>query len=448
MTGVGIAANLKTEQRLDTSMIQMIDMITMPSAELNEKIKEEAAVNPALDVRENTSSYEALAAKGGYSRTFSDEANSRAYSDDDDEASSWFEKTVSEKEDLKDHLVKELGCLDLTSPVRETAETIISALDPGGFTGPDPGTLVPERLKKYVPDALKAVQSLDPTGVGAKDWKEALMLQIREIEKNKEERQRYRDIIYKGLDYIKNGEEDKLARCLRIGREDLDAMIAVLKSLTPFPGLKYTSAYTPYIFPELSITVEDGVIVMHTLSGGLVDVAINEDYIELGEKLKDAEGTKEKEAKRYIKRNLTSAENLMKLLSYRKTTIEKMGLLLIKKQRDFFLYGPMHLSAMTMTKAAEELGISVSTVSKLAQEKYILTPWGTLPLRFFFSTEVKSGNDDEVSKTAVIYRIKEIIEGNTTGKKLTDQKISEMLGEEGLTVARRTVNKYRREIGE
>lgn len=447
MPGVSIAANLKTEQRLDTSMIQMIDMITMPCAELNEKIKEEAAVNPALDVRENTSSYEALAAKGGYSRTFPDEANSKEYSDDDD-SSYWFERTVSEKEDLKDHLMKELGCLDLNPPVRETAETIISALDPSGFTGPEPENLVPERLKEYVPDGIKAVQSLEPTGVGAKDWKEALMLQIREIEKDRDERQRYRDIIYRGLDYIKNGEKDKLARFLRIGREDLDAMIDVLKSLTPFPGLKYTSVYTPYIFPELSITVEDGVIVMRTLSGGLVDVAVNEDYVELGEKLKNAEGAKEKEAKRYIKRNLTSAENLMKLLSYRKTTIEKMGLLLIKKQRDFFLYGPMHLNAMTMTKAAEELGISVSTVSKLAQEKYILTPWGTLPLRFFFSTEVKSGSDDDVSKTAVIYRIKEIIEKNATGKKLTDQKISDMLRDEGLIVARRTVNKYRREIGE
>lgn len=446
MATVGISTNLKTEQRLDTSIIQMIDMITMPCAELNEKIKEEAAVNPALDVRENTSSYEAIAARSGSTRTFSDEANSKEYSDDD--TSMWFERTVGEREDLKDHLMKELGCLSLSSEVRETAENIISALDPSGFTGPEPESLVPERLKEYVPDAVKAVQSLDPTGVGAKDWKEALMLQIREIEKDRDERQRYRDIIYNGLEYIKNGEEDKLARALRIGREDLDAMLDVLKSLTPFPGLKYTSAYTPYIFPELSITVEDGVIVMKTLSGGVVDVEINEDYVALGESLKNETGAKEKEAKRYIKRNLSSAENLMKLLSYRKTTIEKMGLLLIKRQRDFFLYGPMHLNAMTMTKAAEELGISVSTVSKLAQEKYILTPWGTLPLRFFFSTEVKSGNDDEVSKTAVIYRIKEIIENNSTGKKLTDQKIADMLQDEGLKVARRTVNKYRREIGE
>ena len=446
MAGFGISTGLKTEQRLDTSMIQMIDMITMPSVQLNEKIKEEAASNPALDIHDRTSSYEALSQRGGWNRTFSDEANSKAYSDDD-ENQDWFEKTVSEKEDLQEHLMKELGCLSLSPPVRETAENLISALDPSGFTGPAPETLVPGRLREYVPDAVKAVQSLDPTGVGAKDWKESLMLQIREIEKNRDERQRYRDIIYKGLEYIKNGEEDRLAKALKIGREDLDAMISVLKSLTPFPGLKYTSSYTPYSFPELSITVVDGTIVLRLLSGGLVDVEINDEYVELGDSLKNSKGAKEKEAERYIRRNLSSAENLMKLLTYRKTTLERMGRLLVEKQRDFFFYGPMHLSAMTMTRTAEELGISVSTVSKMAQEKYVITDWGTLPLRFFFSTEVKSENESDVSKTAVIYRIKEIIENNTSGKKLSDQKIADMLLSEGFQVARRTVNKYRSQIG-
>ena len=446
MAGVEISTGLKTEQRLDTSMIQMIDMITMPSAELNEKIKEEAASNPAIDIRERTPSYEALAGRGSYTRTFSDEANSKAYSDDD-ENRDWFEKTVSEKEDLQEHLIKELGCLELTPEVRETAENLISALDPSGFTGPAPETLVPGKLKEYVPDALKAVQSLDPTGVGAKDWKEALMLQIREIEKDRDERQRYRDIIYRGLEYIQRGDEDRLAKALKIGREDLDAMLDVLKSLTPFPGLKYTSSYTPYTFPELSITAVDGTVVLRLLSGGLVDVEINEDYIELGEKLKSGKGEKEKEAEKYIRRNVSSAENLKKLLSLRKQTLEKIGRLLVEKERDFFLYGPMHLSALTMTKAAEELGISVSTVSKMAQEKYVITDWGTLPLRFFFSTEVKSDSENEVSKTAVIYRIKEIIENNTSGKKLSDQKIADMLAREGLQVARRTVNKYRSQIG-
>lgn len=446
MAGTAITTALKTEQRLDVSMIQMLDMITMPSAELNEKIKEEAAVNPALDVHDGTSSYEALETRGGYSRTFTDEANSRQYNDDD--TSDWFEKTVSEKEDLKEHLMKELGCLDLEREVRETAEAIISGLDASGFTGPDPEGLVPEKLAEYVPDALKAVQSLDPTGVGAKDWKEALMIQVREIEKDREERQRYRDIIYKGLEYIKNGEKEKLAKALKIGLEDLEAMIKVLKGLTPFPGLKYTSDYTSYTIPEISITVIDGRIVMKMLSGGVLSVSVNDDYVALGEKLKKEDGAKEKEAARYIRSNLSSADNLMKMIAMRKTTMEKMGRLLVERQKDFFLYGPMHLNALTMTKAAEELGISVSTVSKLAQEKYILTDWGTLPLRFFFSTEVKSEGDGDLSKTSVIYRIKQIIENNTTGKKLSDQKIADMLKEEGITVARRTVNKYRSQIEE
>ena len=435
-------------QRQETSLIQFLDMMTMPLEELNEKIKAEAEKNPVIELRETDSSYEEIASRAsGRTPVMHDEANTPFFASDDDDKSDWFEKAVSEKENLTEHLIKELGCLELDDNVRATAETIISGLDEYGFTGPEPESLVPESEKPYVKDAVKAVQSLEPTGVGAKDWTEALMLQIREIEKDRDERQRYRDIIYRGLEYIQRGDEDRLAKALKIGREDLDAMLDVLKSLTPFPGLKYTSSYTPYTFPELSITAVDGTVVLRLLSGGLVDVEINEDYIELGEKLKSGKGEKEKEAEKYIRRNVSSAENLKKLLSLRKQTLEKIGRLLVEKERDFFLYGPMHLSALTMTKAAEELGISVSTVSKMAQEKYVITDWGTLPLRFFFSTEVKSDSESEVSKTAVIYRIKEIIENNTSGKKLSDQKIADMLAREGLQVARRTVNKYRSQIG-
>ena len=444
MAGVEISTGLKTEQRLDTSMIQMIDMITMPSAELNEKIKEEAASNPAIDIRERTPSYEALAGRGSYTRTFSDEANSKAYSDDD-ENRDWFEKTVSEKEDLQEHLIKELGCLELTPEVRETAENLISALDPSGFTGPAPETLVPGKLKEYVPDALKAVQSLDPTGVGAKDWKEALMLQIREIENDRSEVARYRDIIYKGLEYIQRGEEDRLARALRIGREDLDAMISVIKTLTPFPGLKYTSSYTSYAVPEIEILVRDGEIVIRMLSSGLLGIEIDPDLVKLKDELGDSRDREDRDARKFLRENITSAENLMKLIEMRKTTMEKLAVLLAKRQREFFFHGPLSLKALTMTETAEELGVNVSTISKMGKDKYILTPWGTYPLRFFFSTEVKSSVDEDVSKTAVILKIKEMIENNK-GKKLSDQKIADALEEEGIHVARRTVNKYRKEI--
>ena len=433
-------------QRQETSLIQFLDMMTMPLEELNEKIKAEAEKNPVIELRETDSSYEEIASRAsGRTPVMHDEANTPFFASDDDDKSDWFEKAVSEKENLTEHLIKELGCLELDDNVRATAETIISGLDEYGFTGPEPESLVPESEKPYVKDAVKAVQSLEPTGVGAKDWKEALMLQIREIENDRSEVARYRDIIYKGLEYIQRGEEDRLARALRIGREDLDAMISVIKTLTPFPGLKYTSSYTSYAVPEIEILVRDGEIVIRMLSSGLLGIEIDPDLVKLKDELGDSRDREDRDARKFLRENITSAENLMKLIEMRKTTMEKLAVLLAKRQREFFFHGPLSLKALTMTETAEELGVNVSTISKMGKDKYILTPWGTYPLRFFFSTEVKSSVDEDVSKTAVILKIKEMIENNK-GKKLSDQKIADALEEEGIHVARRTVNKYRKEI--
>ena len=422
-------------------------MMTMPLEELNERIKAEAEKNPVIELRENDSSYEEIASRVS-SRTpaLNDEANTHFFTSDDDDKSDWFEKAVSEKENLTEHLMKELGCLELDENVKATAETIISALDEYGFTGPEPENLVPESEKPYVKDALKAIQSLEPTGVGAEDWKGALMLQIKEIEKDRSEIRRYRDIIYKGLEYIQRGEEDKLARALRIGREDLDAMISVIRTLTPFPGLKYTSSYTSYAVPEIEILVRDGEIVIHMLSSGLLSIEIDPDLVKMKDELGGRNDKGDRDARKFLRENITSAENLVKLIDMRRTTMEKLAVLLAKRQREFFFHGPLYLKALTMTETAEELGVSVSTISKMGRDKYILTPWGTYPLRFFFSTEVKSSVDEDVSKTAVILKIRQMIESNK-GKKLSDQKIADALEEEGIHVARRTVNKYRKEIG-
>ncbi len=177
-----------------------------------------------------------------------------------------------------------------------------------------------------------------------------------------------------------------------------------------------------------------------------MDVDIDESYLTLKNEIKEKGDKKDKDAGKFLRENIQSAENLIKVINMRKSTMEKLGLLLVEKERDFFLYGPMYLKALTMTNAAEIMGVNVSTVSKLAQAKYVLTPWGTFPLRFFFSTEVKTNESDSpLSKTAVIYKIKEIIENNDSGKKLSDEKIREALEKEGIIVARRTVNKYRRE---
>ncbi|MBQ0071373.1 MAG: RNA polymerase factor sigma-54 [Spirochaetales bacterium] len=438
--------SMEQSQKMAAQQIQALEIVTLSTDELREKIKKEAETNPAIRVTEGDASFEAYSSRYSSGPSFSDEANSSDYSDGDDSSSSWFEKVVTERESLEEHLLSELGCLELDENVRRTAEEIITSLDPHGFTGPDPRNGVPERDWDYVEDAVKAVQLLEPTGVGAKDWKGAIMLQIKEIEHDSAEIQRYRDIIYRGLDYIKDGKLDQLAKALKISRADLDNMLAVIKTLTPFPGLKYSSDYTNYAIPELSIKVKNGKIVMRVLKGLLPEIDVDDEYKEMRSLMKGSSSQKEKEASKYLSDSISSAETLVNLLKLRENTLEKIGLFLAEKQEDFFLQGPLFMKGLTMTETADSLGIAISTVSKIAQAKYVDTDWGIFPLRYFFSSEVKKEDGGDLSKNSVKLMIKKIIDSNTSAKALSDQKISDKLAEMGIQVARRTVAKYRSEM--
>lgn len=441
-----LSFSMEQSQKMAALQIQTLEIVTLPTDELREKIKKEAETNPAINLREGEASYEVYSSRHSSTPTYSDEANGADYSDGDDASSSWFEKIVTERESLEEHLLKELGCLELEENVRRTAEEIITALDPHGFTGPDPRQGVPERDWNYVEEAVKAVQTLEPTGVGAKDWRGAIMIQIKEIEFDTAELQRYRDILYRGLDYIRDGRLDQLAKALKISRTDLDNMLSVIKSLTPFPGLKYSSDYTSYAIPELSIKVKNGKIVMRVLKGVLPEIEVDEEYREMRNLMKGASDKKEKEASKYLSDSISSAETLVNLLKLRETTLEKIGLFLAQRQEDFFLQGPMFMKGLTMTETADALGIAISTVSKIAQAKYVDTDWGLFPLRYFFSSEVKKEDGGDLSKNSVKLMIKKIIEENTSPKALSDQKISDKLAEMGIQVARRTVAKYRAEM--
>lgn len=425
--------------------IQALEIITLPTEELGEKIRKEAENNPVINLKEGDASYEAYSARYANHAVSNDEANSADYGDGED-SSSWFERVVTEKESLEEHLLNELGCLELNDNIRRVAETLISSLDPHGFTGPDPSVWVPEKDKTYVEDAVKAIQQLEPTGVGAKDWKGAIMLQIREIEHDKAEIARYKDIIYKGLDYIREGRLDQLAKALKISRTDLDNMLSVIRSLTPFPGLKYSSDYTNYALPELSFKVKEGRILMKVLRGGLPEIEVDDSYREMKEALKADKSAKGKEASRYLSENLSSADTLANLLKLRETTLEKIGTVLAERQADFFLYGPMFMKGLTMTETAELIGVNVSTVSKIAQAKFVDTDWGIFPLRYFFSAEIKKEDGDDLSRNSVKLMIQKLVNENTSGKALSDQKISDALAEMGIKVARRTVAKYRSEM--
>lgn len=431
---------------LSPLLLETMETLALSAEELKEKIKKEAESNPTLMVKDRDESFNALA-ESYRERTDKRESYSDSqYGSDDDDKATIIERISSNKESLYDHLLSELGLLSLNANVRSAAETLITALDRNGFTGENPEELLSDKERPYFDEAIKAVQSLEPEGVGAKDWKDSLMIQLRATGAKEDELKLFHKLIYSELENIKAGKIDQIAKDLRTDKEDTESMIALLKTLTPFPGMKYSSDYESYVSPEISIKKdENGKLTLSLIKDALPIVQIDPQYLELSKDLKGSRKKAEKAAEKYLKAELQASKDLINQLEIRESTLERLGLSLFERQKDFFMYGPLFLKGLTMKTVAEDVKVHEATISRLATSKYIDTDWGIWPIRSLFSSSIQS-EDGDMSKNAVKERIKQIIEANNTGKALSDQKISDMLSKEGIKVARRTVGKYRSEL--
>lgn len=434
----------RQQLRLNLKLIQTMDTLALSTEELKEKIRSEAEINPTMIVKEASPSLNVFSDQY---RLTTDKRES--YSDsndyqDNEDTPNWIEGTVRSKESLPDHLLKQLGFLNLDENIEKSAEIIITSLDKNGFTGPEPEKLLPPSLYQYFNQALKVVQSLEPVGVGAKDWKDSLMIQLKASNVGDSELKLFHKLIYKELDNIKSGKMEAIAKDLKTDTEDVSSMLTLIRTLTPFPGLMYSTEYESYIIPELSIKKEDGVLRLRIDKNALPSVEIDPVYKEMQKELK---GKKEnKDASKYLQEQLQNAENLINQLEIRASTLEKTGAVLMEKQHDFFLYGTLFLKGMTMREVADEIGVHEATISRIASAKYIDTDFGIYPIRYLFSSSTRSDDGEDMSKNAIKEMLRQMIEENTSSKALSDQKLSDMLAEKGIKIARRTVAKYRKEL--
>lgn len=446
----GLSLSLKQQLKISTQLVQTMEFLALSTEEIAERIHKEAETNPLMIVREKSVSYdtfsESYRGKTDKRESFTDNAAYGSDIGEDKEATNWVEGMIGQKESLQEHLLKGLGCLDVDADTERAATTIITALDKNGFTGPNPENLLPLEDRHLIDDALKAVQSLDPTGVGAVDWKHSLMLQIEDSGAKGEELKLFENLIYNELENLKAGKFALVAKNLKIEEEDVTALYEFLKNLTPYPGLKYSSDYETYIVPELSIKKEDGVLKLKLNRDALPIIEIDPIYVEMESELKKSKTDKDKEAMKFLKERMNNINSLMSLIEARSSTLEKTGLSLLKHQEAFFLNGPIQLKGLTMRQVAEDVGVHEATISRIATSKYIDTDFGIYPIRFLFSSQTVSDSGEEHSKHAIKEMIRQIIAENTTGKALSDQKISDILKDRGVKAARRTVSKYRNEL--
>ncbi|MBN2063373.1 MAG: RNA polymerase factor sigma-54 [Sedimentisphaerales bacterium] len=474
-----ISQQLKTEQRmmLAPRMIQSMEILQLPMLALQERIQQELLSNPTLELEEpadfvssldqeapdsyddihdserdlivkddneKTDSYERLA---GQAEDFSEYLDRSEYvgkqknSDDIDRKLDAMGNTAAPGKNLIDHLNDQwvfIECDDLTHKI---GAKIIELIDNNGYLSVE----LP-KIREYLDvtvtdqqlnDALKLVQTMEPVGVGARDFIECLTIQLKAD--NKEHKLELQ-ILHHYLKEIELNHYPQVAKALKCSVESVKSAIKNISRLDPRPGLQFSNVQSNFITPEIIVEYdEDNDTYSARLSDGSNPILkINSDYADLLKSRHIAASDRD-----YLRKNVRSAEWLIDAVQQRKATLLKVVNIVLKTQREFFSSGPQALKPLPMIDVAAELGIHVGTVSRAVSEKYMQTPSGIFPLRYFFTSGKERADGETISWDAIRAKMQELIDNEDKKKPLKDEIIADMLLKLDFKISRRTVAKYR-----
>lgn len=352
-----------------------------------------------------------------------------------------FDRFLVERESLEDYLLEQLHVSSYDVQTQRLGEYLIGCLDGSGYLRV-PLSFIAEELgctEELVADALKVIQSFDPVGVGARDLSECVKIQLEA-----------RGALSPLLERVLSGYLEQfgvktpaaIARSLGVSLVELTSAMDVVRTCNPRPGSQFGGASRP-IWPEVVVEASpEGGYEVWLQDFYLPELKINEKYRTLALK-SDGQSSEE-----YLKRKLKEAEGLLSSIRYRHATLRKVACAIVELQRGFFDEGFEALRPLTMAHVAEVSDVSESTVSRLVNGNYMQTPRGVFELRFFFSSSASSREGGEgASSLSVKRRIADLVAQEDPAKPLSDQALSDALAEAGIEISRRTVNKYRDELG-
>jgi RNA polymerase sigma-54 factor len=348
---------------------------------------------------------------------------------------------ISATPGLTSHLQWQLTHLKLNELDKEISHFILGNLDGHGFFQADI-----EDICNYVhcpteeaEGVLRLVQSLEPPGIAARNIRESLLLQLER--QGLDESLAYH-IVDEHMDSLQTRNYALIARMSDVTARKVQAAVAVITTLTPYPGNEFSNEQTNYVIPDVYVDKIDGEFVIRLNNDGLPHLQISTSYQEMIKESKKIN----KDSRNYLQEKKRSAQWFIKSLQQRQRTIYKVMESLLKFQHDFFEKGPGHLKPLILHDVADDIGMHESTVSRVTSNKYVHTPTGIYELKYFFSTAVATTNGDTIAAEAIKNRIKQIIQKEDSTKPLSDNKLSALLKEEGIKVARRTVAKYRDQL--
>jgi RNA polymerase sigma-54 factor len=424
---------LEAERVAEPSDQQVMEMLAQP-VELETEAEVNEAPTPAA-----TDPFDEIDF-GSYFEEYLDPGHKAPAGENPEKPS--FETFLSSPVTLASHLTSQLSLILMNERERQAAEAIIGNLDEYGYLQESLEDLARDEglTLDDMEDGLEIVHSLDPAGVGARDLRECLLIQLKSRgAKGGVAWQMVAD----HLRLIERRELKEIARLLGRPLEHIQIALEVIRTLDPQPGLRYSGAAAQTVEPDVYIFKEGEDYLIQLNDEDLPQIRLNAGYRRL---LDNKEQTPDKEVRNYIRERYSSALMLMKNIEQRRQTILKVCQCVVERQRAFLEEGIDSLQPMMIKDLAEEIGVHPSTVSRAVAGKYVHTPQGVYELRFFFSEAVQGGAAGGTSLLVVKRKVKRMIEEEDPAHPLTDDQLTARLNEEGILVTRRTVAKYREDM--
>ncbi|RDV13845.1 RNA polymerase sigma-54 factor [Pontibacter diazotrophicus] len=457
-------------QKLSPQQIQFIKLLQIPTVELEARIKEEMEINPALEEgrEESTEEYNENDDYEGEEEYGKDDVDLNDYLNDDEISGYKMqgdrggddedkEMPIAMTSTLTDSLMDQLGFLDLDDREYAIGMQLIGSIDHDGYIRRDLSAIANdlafsqniETSEEEIEQMLHLIQSFDPAGIAARDLPECLLIQLERREQDPITVLAER-IIRESFDEFTKKHYQKIQSKFNISEDELKKAIDLIIKLNPKPGGAGASmTRVQYIIPDFILTNENGQLQLSLNSRNAPDLRISRSYSEMFDAYdkSDKKDKKLKETVTFVKQKLDAAKWFIDAIRQRQNTLLRTMEAIIKYQHNFFLEGDeSELRPMILKDIAEEIGMDISTVSRVANSKAVQTEFGIYPLKYFFSEGIATDSGEDASSREVKHILKEIIEGESKRKPLSDEKIEKMLNEKGYNIARRTVAKYREQL--
>ncbi|MEE8149452.1 MAG: RNA polymerase factor sigma-54 [candidate division Zixibacteria bacterium] len=450
--------HLRQSQTLAPQLIQSLKMLQMPALRLEQTIRQELATNPMLEEIEELEAdtgddeeSEFEVAEDEKDKESDDNVDWEEFLFDDDDGykihetkeqrEEIIEGSAAQTNNLYHHLTEQLHLLKLTEQEQLIGEYIIGNISPDGYLGISVEEMGVELdiPNEKINEVLEMIKRFDPSGIGARNLRESLMIQFKD--KGMEGTLAYR-IVDEHISDLERKSILQLSKLMGTQEERIQVALEEIKSLSPAPAHGRFDQGAMPIVPDLIVErIGDEYVVFHNNSH-MPRLRINSSY----RKLVKRGNSSSEDTKSYIKQKLEQARWLLNAINQRRSTMIRVMQSIIERQSEFFEKGPAFLKPLIMEDIAQMVDMNVATISRVANSKYVQTPLGVYEIKHFFNSGITREDGSDMSKRSVKQRIREIIEAELAAKPLSDQEIFRRLNEEGIKLARRTVTKYREEL--